>query len=387
MSCFKNDRNCGCNFNIKTNGLSDVSAVTFDGADRTVLNWSEISVPELLAIPNAKPDIENIDQIFVEAKVNCARLIETPYSFTIYNLPLDIAIIPGVIAILDTLLAIDITPIIDAVTAILAIPGLDAVPLIGPLLAALSAALVGVETAFDALIVAVNAAVDALTDVLCIGISVFVSLINAVIVAANLLITALEALQAAADALAAFTAAIPVIGAAVAAAVLVLDAAIDAVITIVEVAVTALLAILVPLPVNTQVLVINPNAEDTCLTGRKIVIEGVLKQKVIYTGLVIEQSVHSASFNVPFNTFVVPYANFVGLTFTEDLTVLSGEDCETIVVDGFPINPTTPIVVDVNEIFDIETFIEDIFVTSTDPRTIFKNITLFFRATPCIPVV
>ncbi len=386
MSCLnKENRNCACKFNIKTTGVSDVSAVTFDGSDRTVLNWSEISITEILTIPADKPDIENIDQVFVEAKFNCARLIETPYSFTIYNLPLDVAIIPGVIAILETIVGIDLAPIVDAVAAILAIPGLDAVPGIGPLLDALNAALIGVQTALADLLVVTNAAIDALTDVLCFAISTFITLITAVLEAAGLLVTALEALQAAANALVAFTAAIPVIGPAVAAAVAILNAAIDLVIGIVETAITALETILAPLPVNTQVLVINPNTEETCLTGRKIVIEGVLRQKVIYTGLVLEQSVHSAVFDVPFSTFVVPYANFVGLTFTEGVEVLSGTDCETILVDGFLINPETEIIVDINEVFNVDTFIEDIFITALDPRTIFKNITLFFRATPCVP--
>ena len=39
-----------------------------------------------------------------------------------------------------------------------------------------------------------------------------------------------------------------------------------------------------------------PNAERTNLTGRKLIIEGLLKQKVIYTADDDKQSLHSANF-------------------------------------------------------------------------------------------
>ena len=48
-----------------------------------------------------------------------------------------------------------------------------------------------------------------------------------------------------------------------------------------------------------------PNAECTNLTGRKLIIEGFLKQKVIYTAADDEQSLHSANFEIPFSTFII----------------------------------------------------------------------------------
>ena len=48
-----------------------------------------------------------------------------------------------------------------------------------------------------------------------------------------------------------------------------------------------------------------PNSECTNLTGRKLIIEGLLKQKIIYTAAVDEQSIHSASLVIPVSTFII----------------------------------------------------------------------------------
>ena len=50
-----------------------------------------------------------------------------------------------------------------------------------------------------------------------------------------------------------------------------------------------------------------PNSECTNLTGRKLIIEGLLKQKIIYTAAVDEQSIHS--FSKFRNTFFYFYNN------------------------------------------------------------------------------
>ena len=88
------------------------------------------------------------------------------------------------------------------------------------------------------------------------------------------------------------------------------------------------------------------NQEDTILTGKKLIIEGVLRQKVIYTADVPEQSVHSAHFDVPFSAFIV---------IPQDIPV------------------TTK--------FLIEPCIEDVYISSCSKRQIFKNVTLFIKAT------
>ncbi|MCT4508395.1 MAG: DUF3794 domain-containing protein [Tepidibacter sp.] len=90
------------------------------------------------------------------------------------------------------------------------------------------------------------------------------------------------------------------------------------------------------------------NNEGTKVTGRKLVIEGILRQKIIYTADVKEQSMHSAHFDVPFSAFII---------LEEDASL----------VDRYSIQPC----------------IEDIFVCRVSKRQIFKNVTLFIKATKC----
>jgi len=91
------------------------------------------------------------------------------------------------------------------------------------------------------------------------------------------------------------------------------------------------------------------NKEGTVLTGRKLVVEGLLRQKVIYTAAVEQQSVHAAHFDVPFSAFIIlPY--------------------------------DTPM----TQKYKIEACIEDIFVCNITARQVFKNVTLFIKATPLV---
>lgn len=93
----------------------------------------------------------------------------------------------------------------------------------------------------------------------------------------------------------------------------------------------------------------DPNQEGTNITGRKLVIEGILKQKVIYTAAVEQQSVHSAHFDVPFSAFIIlPY--------------------------------NTPL----TQKYKIEACIEDIFVCRITARQVFKNVTIFIKATALV---
>lgn len=87
------------------------------------------------------------------------------------------------------------------------------------------------------------------------------------------------------------------------------------------------------------------NNECTNLTGRKLVIEGLLTQKVIYTAEVEEQSVHSAHFSIPFSTFII-------------------------------VEPNTPL----SQRFKVTPYIEDIYVCRLSERSVFKNTTIFIKA-------
>ena len=87
------------------------------------------------------------------------------------------------------------------------------------------------------------------------------------------------------------------------------------------------------------------------LTGTKLIVEGILRQKMTYVANVPDQAVHAAEFNLPFSTFMV----------LPTLTI-----------------PVTPGLV--NQI-QVEPFIEDVYVNWENPRTILTNVTLFLNAT------
>ncbi|MCT4618907.1 MAG: DUF3794 domain-containing protein [Marinisporobacter sp.] len=92
------------------------------------------------------------------------------------------------------------------------------------------------------------------------------------------------------------------------------------------------------------------NAEGTQLTGRKLIIEGILKQKVVYTANVPRQTVHSAHFDIPFSAFIV--------------------------IDGNT---------DLDAQFCVKPCVEDVFIKALNDREVFKNVTVLFTAVPLIP--
>lgn len=262
MECNKNNNcfvpgNCGCDFGAKIFGSCNPANITLDAAKPETLNWTEISVPEILCVPKQKPDIEHIDQVHAKAEINCVKLLETPYLFE--------------------------GGTYDVVT--------------------LNAADGSIET-----IVAQNAKVYIYSG-------------------------------------------------------------------------------------NPEIpLITKPNEEGTCLTGRKLIVEGTLKQKVVYTADVDVQSVHSASYEIPFSAFIIPYAKLEPLgdpTYTDVTLVPAGtavvgnqpveiisQDVDVFVADEIDIEP------DLCEDFCVDSFIEDIYITALDCRTIFKNVTLFLKASP-----
>lgn len=87
------------------------------------------------------------------------------------------------------------------------------------------------------------------------------------------------------------------------------------------------------------------NGECTNITGKKLVIEGLLKQRVIYTALVDNQSLHSANYTIPFSAFII--------------------------IEG-----DTPL----SQKFRITPIIEDIFAYGLSERSVFKNTTIFIKA-------
>lgn len=385
MSCENNNKTCGCQFNVKSFGECNVSKITFNGNDRTLLNWSETSVPEVLCIPEQKPDMEHLNQVFVVANLKSARLIETPFSYKIYQRA---ATVYEITAAIDAITAatVNVTPITAAITAITGITGLPVIPAVAALTAAgdLVTSAAGILNAtITSTLTILNAALAAGGCISALALSELVQEVIDLVVALQ---TALTSLTTAGNALVTATTAIPVVGGLVATAVATLNAAITTVSDILEIAIDLLRAVITLLG-NTSVLVLNTNEEGTCLSGRKIIVEGTLDQKVVYTALVPEQRVHSFEKSIPFTTYINAYAKFVGLNYVRDVEVLVNPDsptapCESITVSGFPYTPGTDLNVDLCEDFNVEVCIEDIFAYQLSERDVFKNTTLFLYAKP-----
>lgn len=89
------------------------------------------------------------------------------------------------------------------------------------------------------------------------------------------------------------------------------------------------------------------NWEGTYLTGKKLIVEGILRKKIIYTAAVKNHSMHSAHFEIPFSVFIIV-------------------DKDTSLIQKFK----------------LDTCIEDIFTCRLSERSIFENTTIFIKATP-----
>ena len=100
---------------------------------------------------------------------------------------------------------------------------------------------------------------------------------------------------------------------------------------------------------------IGENLEGKILTGRKLIIEGNLCQKIVYTADEPQQSVHSAEFSVPFSAYIVVPKEY---TFN------------SVVFDSLDIN------------YEVNSCIEDLSVELLNPRTILKRVTFLLYAVP-----
>ena len=99
-----------------------------------------------------------------------------------------------------------------------------------------------------------------------------------------------------------------------------------------------------------------PNLEGKVSTGRKLIIEGQLCQKVVYTANELEQPVHSAHFYMPFSSYIV-------------------------VPNKIEFNANN-IVDSLNVDFQVNACIEDVAVKMLDERNLLKQVTLLLYAVP-----
>lgn len=106
--------------------------------------------------------------------------------------------------------------------------------------------------------------------------------------------------------------------------------------------------------------VAQPNLEGRLLSGRKLIVEGQLCQKVVYTALELSQPLHSAHFYVPFSSFIV----------VPDTIVFQNQDGTTTTQDSLDVS------------FDVNACVEDIAACALDKRSILKQVTLLLYAVP-----
>lgn len=91
------------------------------------------------------------------------------------------------------------------------------------------------------------------------------------------------------------------------------------------------------------------NSEEAMITGRKLVIEGVLKQKIVYVSSLNTKSLHATSFDTLFSTAIVLPVN-------------------TLLTTKYKINA----------------YIEDIYINKNSSRNILNNVCLFLKTSPLV---
>lgn len=100
-----------------------------------------------------------------------------------------------------------------------------------------------------------------------------------------------------------------------------------------------------------------PNLEGKISTGRKLIIEGQLCQKITYTANKEDQPIHSEDFYVPFSSYIVVPKD---VSFDNGITTKDS----------------------LNVTFQVNACIEDVAIKLLDSRTILKEITLLLYAVP-----
>lgn len=409
MDCNKNVK-CGCDFNIKTVGTCDVSRISINGNNRSDLNWTEISAPEILCIPELKPDIEEIDQVYANVILDNIKLIETPFAykkyvlFSFYNaaksltstltglistLEKDVGVVTGILSnqlttLLTNLLnALNLIPIKPPGLAGLITVVQQAIATIASLVDSIDKALAAVVTAANNLLAAILT-VPFSAELICQAVKTLTDTLNALSTLINSVVGIINGIL---NAISAAATGIPGLGTLISEFITAVNTLITATLTpaiaTVNKAITAILTALLPVNCDqSSAFEIIHNAEGTCLSGRKLIIEGILKQKIVYTAEVDTQSVHSAHYEVPFIAFIIPYAKFEGLEYKEGIEVYDPETGKPKFINGYIYSEVAGINVDLCEEFNIEKCIEDIYVYPLDPRKIFKNVTVFLKAKP-----
>lgn len=381
MACnCKKNTTCNCDYNINTVGECIVSRLNFDGEVRSDLNWTETSFTETLFIGDDKPEIEMIDQAYATLVIDCIKLVETPFAYKSYSL---YYLTQGVLDEIDDVITIisggaltTITNALAAVTAVLAtVRGILLVPF--PVLAATVQTLIDDLNAANA---AVGNAATALINIMqlsnppanlvCEALQNLITALANLIDVVNTIIPTIEYI---------LTQVTPAIAGLIGIATAGLQVLIDTLLASINVLLTPLLEI----DCNSgDAFELTGNTEKTCLSGRKLLVKGTLKQNIVYTANLDGRPVYAAICDVPYMVYIVVYESFVGLTGPQELVVYDTDTNTSKVIYGYEYDPSFGITVNLDEIFNVEACIEDIYVKALETKVIFKNITSIFKATP-----
>lgn len=104
------------------------------------------------------------------------------------------------------------------------------------------------------------------------------------------------------------------------------------------------------------------NLEGKSLSGRKLIVEGVLSQLISYTALETTQPVHTFHAYVPFSSYIVVPE-----------TIDFGTPASPNVVDSLNID------------FEVNACIEAVSLSLANPREVIKQVTLLLYAVPTRP--
>ena len=69
---------CSNNYNYDVIGLCDISKIGTKGEVANNSTWTQITIPEILTVPKNKPNIESIDKIYINVRIESTRIIATP---------------------------------------------------------------------------------------------------------------------------------------------------------------------------------------------------------------------------------------------------------------------------------------------------------------------
>lgn len=102
-----------------------------------------------------------------------------------------------------------------------------------------------------------------------------------------------------------------------------------------------------------------PNYEGKILSGRKLIVQGELSQAISYIANRCEEPVHSARFAIPFSAFIV---------IPKTVQVWYKDEVQE--VDSLYIT------------YQVNTYLEDVFIKKSAPREVFENVMLLLQGIP-----